>query len=307
MQFIKCALCGSNQTLNLFVSKDFIYDLPGKFSLVRCENCGLFYINPQPTREEIDLFYPPEYAAHQNGKDFKKKDPNWKRKMKRYLGLRQEPFFKIKGTPPHQKFWRGGKILDIGCGSGQLLERLKESGWQCYGVELSPLASQKTRGLGLNIFTGDLLSALYPADFFDVVVLNHTFEHLPHPNAILKEIHRILKTEGLLQIYLPNIQSLAAKIFQSYWFNLDLPRHLYHYAPATLKRMLQKHGFEVQKIKYSSSTAGILGSFQNWLKEKKGWRKNFRKSKPLCLTTKPLVKLVDLLRMGDSFYIYALK
>ncbi|MDD5626962.1 MAG: class I SAM-dependent methyltransferase [Patescibacteria group bacterium] len=305
MQFIKCALCGSNQTFNLFVSKDFIYGLPGKFKLVRCEKCGLVYINPQPTREEIDLFYPPEYAAHQNSKDFMEKGSNWKRKMKKYLRLRQEPFSKIKGAPPRHP--QRGKILDIGCGSGQFLKRLKNSGWQCYGVELSPLASQKARGLGLNILTGDLLSALYPADFFDVIVLNHTFEHLPHPNAVLKEIHRILKTDGLLQIYLPNIQSLAAKTFQSYWFNLDLPRHLYHYAPATLKLILRKHGFAIQKMKYGSSTAGILGSFQNWLKEKKRWRKNFRKNKLLCLTIKPLVKLIDLLRMGDSFYIYALK
>lgn len=305
MRFIKCALCGSNQTLNLFVSKDFIYGLPGKFRLVRCENCGLVYINPQPAREEIDLFYPPEYAAHQNGKDLKEKNLNWKRKMKKYLGLRQEPFFKIKSAPPRHP--QGGKILDIGCGSGQFLNRLKNSGWQCYGVELSLPASQKARGLGLNVFTGDLLSALYPADFFDVIVLNHTFEHLPRPNAVLKEIHRILKTDGLLQIYLPNIQGLAAKTFQSYWFNLDLPRHLYHYAPTTLKWMLQKHGFAIQKMKYGSSTAGILGSFQNWLKEKKWWRKNFRKNKLLCLTVKPLIKLVDLLRMGDSFYIYALK
>ncbi len=294
MQSVNCALCDFNQTKKFLAGKDLIYSLPGKFQLVQCKNCGLIYINPQPDLKEINLLYPPEYTAHQK----LPKEKKIGQKIKKYLGFQKATFKLVQNK---------GKVLDIGCGSGQFLKSLQNLGWECYGVETSLLASQRARELGLNVSTGDLLATCYPTNFFDLVVLNHTLEHLPHPNRILEEIHRILKPKGLLQIYLPNIQGLAAQIFRRYWFNLDLPRHLYHYTPDTLKQMLQKHRFRIFKIKYVSSTSGILGSLQNWLSERKGWHKNFRKNKTLCLAVKPLVKSLDLLKLGDSFYIYALK
>lgn len=298
MEFVNCALCGLNETKELFEGKDFMHGLSREFNLVQCENCGLVYVNPRPSQKQITGFYPEEYAAHQRYRIKKKHYPRLRKIAKKILR---------RGTKVKLKFQGEGKILDIGCGSGKFLCNLKEAGWKCYGVEPSEVASKRARELGLNVLTGDILSAAYSQDFFDVIVLNHTLEHLPNPNEVLREINRILKPDGLLRIYIPNIQSLAAKIFGRYWFNLDVPRHIYHYTPYTLKKILEKNGFKVRKIKYLSSTSGILGSIQYLIREKKGGRKDLRKNKFFCFLTKPLVRIIDMFRMGDSFYIYAFK
>ena len=296
VEFARCALCNSDNTKKLFEGKDFLHSLPGRFRVVQCKNCGLVYVNPRPSQEKIKPFYPKEYSAHQRFEAKRSLLRRTKDLLKKWFRIKRRAIF-----IPLKK----GKILDIGCGSGKFLSQFKNRGWKCWGVEPSPAAAQRAKKLGLDIFAGDLLEANYPENFFDLITLNHVFEHLFNPNEILLEISRILKPDGILRIYLPNIQSLVARIFKSYWFNLDIPRHLYHFSPKTLGKILVKNGFRLKKIKYVSSTAGVLGSLQYLTGGRMGIKINLRKNIFLSLLFKPFVKLVDILKIGDSFYAYA--
>jgi SAM-dependent methyltransferase len=136
----------------------------------------------------------------------------------------------------------------VGCGTGGLLDWLKKHGWHVYGVEISKQAAEYGNKYELNIFNGELIEAKYPSAFFDVVVINQVLEHLYDPKKTLKEIHRILKTDGTLIVGVPNIDSYEAKVFGRYWSALDIPRHLYHFNLRSLKLLVEENNFNIKRI-----------------------------------------------------------
>jgi SAM-dependent methyltransferase len=141
-----------------------------------------------------------------------------------------------------------GRLLDIGCGSGEFLYQMRSFGWKVYGVEISREAADAGNKKGLNIFCGELGGADFPDSFFDVVVLSQTFEHVYSPGAYLEQIYRLLKEEGLLIIGVPNIDCLEGQIFGQNWHLLDVPTHLHFFTVHSLRRYLEKYGFGVEKI-----------------------------------------------------------
>jgi SAM-dependent methyltransferase len=124
-------------------------------------------------------------------------------------------FMMAKGAVPY----RGeGKFLDVGCGGGSYLYRLKQWGWKVYGVEPSATGTEQSRSLGLSVHQGQVEDAKFPAGYFDVARLNHVLEHLPDPRKTFREIHRILKTDGVVYLTLPNTESLNFWLFKENWF-----------------------------------------------------------------------------------------
>jgi SAM-dependent methyltransferase len=136
-----------------------------------------------------------------------------------------------------------------------------------YGVELNGAVAQAAREQHqLEVFAGTLEEAGYPAKMFDVVTLWDVLEHLHDPAATLREIHRILKDDGILVVRVPNLASWNAHLFGRYWAGLDAPRHLYVFSPATLTRLQSQNGLKV--FARSSAIAGYLVfvlSVQFWL------------------------------------------
>ncbi|GFP43539.1 hypothetical protein HKBW3C_02669 [Candidatus Hakubella thermalkaliphila] len=150
-----------------------------------------------------------------------------------------------------EKKKKKGRILDVGCGDGKFLLHFKERGWEAFGVDVSETSYRLARQrLGRNVFNCELKDCHFPDSYFDVVTLNHVLEHMLDPNEQLREVHRILKDDGILLLSLPNINSLQFKISRERWFGLDLPRHLYHYSPQPIGNMLRKNGFNNFKIVY---------------------------------------------------------
>jgi SAM-dependent methyltransferase len=132
-----------------------------------------------------------------------------------------------------------GRLLDIGCGTGPFLRTLPRENWQLYGVEISPPEAEKARVLtGAEIFVGDPLDAAFAPGNFDVVTCFHLLEHIYTPMALLHQINKWLKPDGILYVIVPNIESWEARIFHSYWYGLELPRHVFHFSPESLKRMM---------------------------------------------------------------------
>jgi ubiquinone/menaquinone biosynthesis C-methylase UbiE len=235
MERANCILCGSNNSKMLLRAKDYRFKvLDCEFNLVQCQNCGLIFIDPRPTKREMIHFYPRDYYADNAI----------------FLNLANKLIQVIKAKKV-MSFKKRGRILDVGFGNGELLLYFKERGWEVYGVDTSEHAYRLAREkLGQNIFNCELKEVSFPDLFFDVVMLNHALEHMYNPNEELKEIRRILKDDGVLVLSMPNIDSLQFKMTKRYWFHLDVPRHLYHFSPATIRKLLEINGFKVIELYY---------------------------------------------------------
>lgn len=234
MEEVECNLCGSDQWRTLRTVPLQRFGPPGSFNLVQCQGCGLLYLNPRPSPEEMKDYYPQAYREYRAsiGKSV----------HRRY----QEE--KLRKVQAHS---RGGRLLDVGCADGSFLQMAQQAGWEVRGVELAEDSAVYAReALGLDVFKGELSEAGFPAEHFDVVTFWHVLEHLHNPLRELLEAHRILKPDGLLIVEVPNIASWQARLFKTNWRALDTPRHLYHFSPDTLKAMLAEAGFACFKIGY---------------------------------------------------------
>lgn len=252
-EYVNCNLCGSNDFKILFKGRDMVHKKKGLFTVVKCNNCDLVYINPRPNSTIISEYYPDEYW------DISEDDKNMKTHFKEFIHkFINKISYKITIPPQY-----GGKILDIGCGDGKGLLKLKESGWETYGVETSDLAADYVRRkYNINVITGTVEDAVFKDEFFDVIILSHVLEHISNPKTTLLEINRILKNGGILVISIPNVDSFEAKTFKKYWTAWELPRHLYHFTPTTIYSLLNSTGFDVLDIEFDNNPNILLSSLK---------------------------------------------
>jgi 2-polyprenyl-3-methyl-5-hydroxy-6-metoxy-1,4-benzoquinol methylase len=259
MEYVVCNLCGSDRSHPFLQREDLSLGLGGMFRLCQCDECGLVYLNPRPTREEIIRYYPEEYDQFNPAMV---NEPSFISRWDRHYGLR-------KRCRAILDFKSSGRLLDIGCATGDFIHAMQRyHGWEVYGVEISPFAAQYAREhLGLEVVTGTVEEAQWPAAFFDVVTLWNVFEHLFDPWGSLRGIHRVLKDDGLLTINTPNLDSFDAKLFGRYWIGFELPRHLYVFSENTLTQLLTDTGFRVVKRRcLYGSHAALASSFRFWVR-----------------------------------------
>lgn len=251
MEHVNCNLCEFDDTRLLFSKKDKFGISEEEFHIVECRNCGLLFINPRPTREEIGRFYPESYSWKETleaGSFIEK----WVKKLEkkyRYHLLKDEVSKVLKFTGKGS-----GTVLDVGCGTGDRLDVFRNMGFETYGVETSDSADYAKDHLQLNVLKGDLFSAHFPDRFFDIVTLYNVLEHIHNPMRVCEEIWRILKENGFLVVQVPNKDSLQYKIFKKRWAAFDVPRDLYYFGTKTINCLLKKTGFDITKIDH----------FMNW-------------------------------------------
>ncbi|HZR58755.1 MAG TPA: class I SAM-dependent methyltransferase [Terriglobales bacterium] len=139
----------------------------------------------------------------------------------------------------------GGSLLDLGCSSGGFLSSMRSASWKLYGIEMSEEVARKAEASsGAEVFVGDILDAPFSPNSFDVITCFHVFEHLYQPRDILERVANWLKPGGIFYAMMPNIDSAGAHIFGSYWYALELPRHLYHFSPTSLKGLASSVGLQ---------------------------------------------------------------
>jgi len=294
-----CPLCEGSRYEEIYLARDRHYGIPGVYRVVRCADCSLVFLNPMFSDEELSALYPADYYAYSDNSGANQGNELLKRILGYRLGTRDPTFPAL------------GRMLDLGCGVGAFLRRMREAGWETYGVEISKAAAESGRQTaGLNIFSGTLAQAQFPAEWFDYVRSNHSFEHISCPGETLDEVRRILKADGKLMIGVPNIDSLNARMFGQYWWYLGAPVHTFTYSVQTLSALLNKHGFRVDKVTYNSDFTGLLGSVQIWLNRKNG-RKSVEgipiNNRFLRIPSHWAAKFIDLWRAGDAIEISALK
>jgi SAM-dependent methyltransferase len=142
----------------------------------------------------------------------------------------------------------GGRVLDVGCGNAAWLLQMQALGWQAEGVEVSAQACAAARQAGLTVYEGSLADAAFPDAQYDMVRIWHALEHIPEPAGFLHEVARILKPGGQLLIGVPNAGGWLARLWGTYWFDLDAPRHLWHLAAPELRRLAEQAGLRVVAV-----------------------------------------------------------
>jgi SAM-dependent methyltransferase len=154
-----------------------------------------------------------------------------------------------------------GKLLDVGCGSGDNIVRFLEDGWDAYGVDVNEIGVVHARKrLGNRVFQGDIFSLKFDSASFDLILFRHSLEHVHDPVGVLREAHRLLRNGGLLVVLLPNIGSWEAKMFSKWWVALELPWHLYHFDKSSLRAVLEKSGFKCTSMQTSLGSGTFMTS-----------------------------------------------
>ena len=276
MEYVNCNLCGLDNVRVLFSKKDKLGVTGEGFNVVQCQGCGLLYINPRPSQEEIGKFYPEIYSWKETleAESFLTKCIRRLERTYRYHLLRDEVSKVVRFTERSC-----GRILDIGCGTGDRLDVLRSKGFETFGVETSDSADYAKDHLHLNVLKGDLFSANFTDGFFDIVTLYNVLEHTHNPARICKEIHRILKDDGFLVIQVPNKDSFQYKIFKERWAAFDVPRDLYYFGSEVLGSLLSKAGFALVKMDHLMNwwhpPTLVISLFPN-LDPQKAWGKEGR-------------------------------
>jgi 2-polyprenyl-3-methyl-5-hydroxy-6-metoxy-1,4-benzoquinol methylase len=236
-----CPVCHSQNHEPIMACKDYTVS-HSSFTVRHCNSCGLRFTSPVPGKSEIGPYYKSEsYISHSNTK---KGLMNQAYQVVRTLTLNSKKSWVQKGTNVNK-----GQLLDIGSGAGAFLATMKNSGWDVMGLEPDEDARQVAKkDFGVDSQNTDLLFQLQ-AERFDAVTMWHVLEHVHDISDYFSQIKTILKPKGCLFVAVPNYTSLDAKKYGSVWAAYDVPRHLYHFSPDSMRRLLQENGLKLLKIK----------------------------------------------------------
>jgi SAM-dependent methyltransferase len=202
---------------------------------MRCEDCDLMFLNPQPSDEELAKIYTSEYFLGHDSEEGRRNVSELKRATARqYLA----ELTRYNGAP-------AGRLLEIGCGEGDFLCEAEAAGYDVLGVEYAAPAcatanSRLQRG---RVQQGELADAKLPDAHFDVCVLNDVIEHVRDPLAFLREIRRVLRPSGALFIATPCLDSWSARWMKERWMEWK-PEHLTYFNKANIQTALLHAGFE---------------------------------------------------------------
>ena len=236
-----CPVCGKTEFRNKLVVEDKSVSHES-FAIVQCTECTFQFTNPRPDAAHIGRYYESdEYVSHNSGAGGLL---NQAYKVARFFTLRRK--VGLLGELSGLKAGAAGQLLDYGCGTGHFLAAAQAAGWQVAGVEPNARARQEaSQRLSQPVGTGPLTD-FAPASF-DAITLWHVLEHVHQLNETLAQLTALLKPTGVLLIAVPNVESLDAQHYREHWAAYDVPRHLYHFAPKPMTKLLKKHQLKVRE------------------------------------------------------------
>lgn len=264
---VHCPFCPAAATHPLWPGRG-----ADEFRIERCSACGLAFTSPRLD----DAAIAPYYAAAYYGQRHRVFLPIVERLMRWLRGRRAEQLAKLHSP---------GDVLDIGCGRGWTLARLRELGWRVQGIERGPEAAAFAREeLRLDVRIGPFEPRNFADEQFDAIILWHVLEHMHNLGQALDGVARMLRPGGVLAVAAPNLDSWQAALGRYGWFHLDLPRHYWHFSRDWLVAALASRGLAVvaeRHMNWEQNPYGWLQSLLNRL----GLRRNL---------------LYDLLRRGEA-------
>ena len=217
---VTCHLCGADET-ELVTNKT---RYKTSCTIVRCKKCGLVYMNPRPTEEEVVKFYSEVYRELYKPltpEEYDKRRDSFARERAKFI---EKAISKYNVS--------GKTILDVGCATGNFLGFWKDKGWEVVGVEPDSNYADYAEKHGVSILRGTVDNVDLPENHFDIVTLFHTLEHLVDPIGSLAEIKKTLKDNGALFIEVPNVNYLKVRTLKGRTKEtFYTPEHIYYFSP----------------------------------------------------------------------------
>lgn len=220
-----CPLCGEERSKAVFCVDTCWENGPKTYSIVRCAVCSLHRCLPLPPADERNRFYS-VFDSH----DLVATHEGW------IVGAARKVLDTFDSLLPER-----GKMLDVGCGCGLLLDEARGRGWDAVGVDSSQREAERARErFGFEIVVGDMNERMFPAAHFDAINVSHVIEHLPAPVTFMEGLKRLLKDHGVIHLSTPNSASLLAWVLQerfNYWIP---PLHLTVFNPSSMRFLLRR-------------------------------------------------------------------
>jgi SAM-dependent methyltransferase len=233
-----CPVCGSTSIHPALTVKD--HSVSGEsFPVWQCGHCSLRFTQDAPDEDSIGKYYQsPDYISHTNTD---KGMVNQVYKKARQVTLELKAKLVMNRTKPV------GRLLDLGAGIGAFLHAMRVKGWQVEGIEPDETARRQAEKLyGLHLNTSDRFYRLPPGSF-DAITLWHVLEHVHQLHPYMEKLKELLQPGGRIFIAVPNYTSADADSYEADWAAYDVPRHLYHFTPASMEILVKKHGFVLEE------------------------------------------------------------
>ena len=239
--YTSCPICKSNDLVEIFSAKD--YTVSGEyFSIEKCKTCTLLFTQNVAEQNEIGRYYASEnYISHS--------DTQVGLVNKLYHLIRKKTLQSKKNLIEGETEKSNGNILDIGCGTGAFLNTMKTRGWEITGLEPDETARAKAKTFygiepqpSINIFN-------LPYNSYDAITMWHVLEHVHQLHEYIGQLKDMLTDNGKIFIAVPNYTSYDAQHYNAFWAAYDVPRHLYHFSPESMKNLVEQHGLSIKKMK----------------------------------------------------------
>jgi len=260
---VPCPHCASQASKLVATGQDREYDstTDDVFTMVRCNDCRLLYLNPRPDESELSTIYPDTYHAYDMRPATKLGLATLTRQW--VYGLRLRKALRASDAP--------ARLLDIGCGDGWMLDcyRALHPSLVTYGVDINARACELAARKGHLTFHGQFEAIDFGDARFDFINASHVLEHVADPKAFLRKAESLLSENGVLCVETPNTQSLDARLFGEQWGAFHFPRHWTLYDAHTLSEMAGECGLEKEKLYFHACPVHWHWSLHNFLSNRR--------------------------------------
>lgn len=263
---LTCIICNNNSNNKILKVREMYFGTREEFDYLECSNCGCLQLINPPI--DYSIHYPKKYFTFQQQHESKIKSMLNRFRDRAAMGkasILGNILLKKFGPPVYIERMKNASvgfndsILDVGCGQGILIHKMKESGFKNV-IGTDPFIDENmTYKNGLKIFKKDF----YEMDgVYDLIMFNHSLEHMHRPLEVMRHTNSLLVKNKFMLLRIPVADSYAFNNYRENWYSLDAPRHLFLHTKKSIKILAAQSGFEIKKISYDSHSWQLWGSEQ---------------------------------------------